>query len=203
MSQRRFSRTEAVPLRGSLAYFPAWEVVQWIALSAPEGVLELECTRGGHRRQTSLQCCDGVLVSLAFEEDARQGPVRTDSFTPSPDRLGGLLLTRGVLGLPRLRLALALQHEERRRGRRSCPLGQSLLAAGAITADELGDALRTLARDRFMDLLSWGSGRFRFRAGRRRIHGLPVGERLERWLIESAVAQDGARRAEPQEKAEG
>ena len=133
MKRARAPRSKAIVLRGSLAVFPPWQVVQWIAQGAPEGVLQLECRREGHLRRARLHCRDGMLLSLTWEEGARRRVSRAE-LAPRSGRLGGVLVAGGALSVARLRLALALQAEERRAGAPPRPLGRSLVGAEAAAA---------------------------------------------------------------------
>jgi hypothetical protein len=186
----------ATLLGGSLEAFPVWEVVQWIAQSGPEGVLELENGRGEMLR---LHCRDGVLLALDWEAEA-EAPA---GFEPRAERLGGILAADGRLGRPQLRLALAAQAVAREAGRAAAPLGDLLRAAGAIAPEALAEALRAQARERFLRALDWTGGRFRFRAGPPRRAGIAIGQPLERWLLERARDLDARPQPEPRPKTEG
>jgi hypothetical protein len=196
---RPLERRPAI-LCGSLAAFPVWEVVQWIAQSAPEGVLELERTDGATLR---LHCREGVLAAVDWDETAVEGPDRRPDLEPCAGRLGAILAADGRVGLPQLRIALAVQADARRTGRAIGRLGRLLQSIGALSAGSLADALRAQARERVMRALAWREGRFRFVAGPPARPGTAVGERIEHWLMERARDLDAAGPPEPAAKTRG
>jgi len=134
-------------LEGELSQFFLTEVLQLLHLSQAQGRLEL--TRGRERAEV-------------FLERGRPVFARTDGQTV---RAGQVLVHRGVITAEALELALAMQQDKP--GER---LGTLLVASGAITPEQLSEAVRDVLRRIVYGLLLWREGRFRFYTGERVAH---------------------------------
>ena len=126
-------------LDGDLGWFQPAEVLQLLQLAQATGRLELE--RG--KEQVDLLFEHGRLVS------ARTSGVAV--------RVGEVLVHRGIVIPEAVDLALSMQQDHP--GER---IGQMLVAAGAVTSEQVADAVREVVRRVVYGLLMWREGRFRF-----------------------------------------
>lgn len=131
-------------LQGSLAHFYPTEVLQLLGLAHADGRLALE--RGTERADL-------------FLERGRPVFARSNGQTV---RAGQLLVHRGLLSAEDLEAALAAQQDHP--GER---LGAWLVARGAITHEQLEDAVRDTLRRIVYGVLLWRDGRFQFYPGER------------------------------------
>jgi len=171
-------------LRGSLAAFSLWDVLQWVAAWEGEGVLLI---REAGWPPAWLHCRDGRLraAQLPGGPDAQSAPLAA-----CVERVGGQLVARGTLDRPQLRFALATQAAQGRAGAIVTPLGEIARRAGFLDEPTLADALREQAWQRLMVRLQRRSGIFILLAGRPAEPGLTIDEPLEPLLLRAAQAVD-------------
>lgn len=127
-------------LEGSLRSFNLFEILQFLRLGSMTGVLTV--ARG--REQIQLMI--------------RQGKIVNSSVFTHRQRLGDLLVMRGLLTRRELREILAGQRE----GAIETPLGQVLLERRVLSAELLAQMLRLQLEEEIWALLNWSDGEFRF-----------------------------------------
>ncbi|MBI1798456.1 MAG: DUF4388 domain-containing protein [Candidatus Eisenbacteria bacterium] len=126
-------------LEGDVSFFQPVEVLQLIQLAEATGRLEIER--------------DAEKVELQFEH-GRLVFART---TGVAVRIGEVLVHRGVVIPEALELFLSMQQEQP-----GARVGRMLIASGAVTADQVSEALREVVRRVVYGVLLWRQGRFRF-----------------------------------------
>jgi len=171
-------------LAGWLQAFALCEVLPWLAHRREEGVLTVSCgPPAGALRRVEIHIRDGVAMGLR----ATVSPP-PDFLRAHPDRLGGVLVSRGTLDVARLRYALASREllAPARRPR----LGRFLEIQGFIAAPDLHIGLAALARRHLATALGWSGGEFVYRPGSLGPPCLPLGERLPRLMLQCAQALD-------------
>jgi hypothetical protein len=126
-------------LDGDLGWFQPAEILQLLQLAQATGRLELERAR--------------EKVDLLFES-GRLLSARTSGVAV---RVGEVLVHRGVVIPEAVDLALSMQEDHP--GER---IGQMLVAAGAVTTEQVADAVREVVRRVVYGVLLWREGRFRF-----------------------------------------
>ena len=149
-------------LEGDLRHFFPTEVLQMLQLAQANGRLELDRPR--------------EIVEL-FIERGRPVFARTSG---AAVRAGEVLVHRGMISQDALDLALALQKDSP--GER---LGSMLVAAGAISPDQLQTAVREVLRRIVYGVLLWREGRFRFYPGERiQAEDIQLDLELDRLILE-------------------
>lgn len=103
----------------------------------------------------------GTLTVRREDEEAEIGFHRgqiVSASSPKTQRLGELLVARGVLEGEQLESLIARQRSER--PRRS--LGQLLIAEGTLTFDSIREAIEAQIEQTIFDLVGWTTGSFEF-----------------------------------------
>ena len=162
----------APALDGDLAHFFTSEVLQLLQLAQASGRLEI--ARENER------------VDLYLE---RGRPVfaRTSGLAV---RLGEILQHRGLVSPEVLARALERQKRERRR------LGALLIEAGAVTPEQVRDAVHEVLRRIVYGVLLWREGRFRFLPGEPGVgEDIQIDLDLDRLILEGLRIADQARAA--------
>lgn len=160
-------------LEGDLQHFFPTEVFQLLHLAQANGRLEIERAR--------------EKVELFFE---RGRPVFART-TGASVRAGEVLVHRALLSPEALDRALALQAE--RPGER---LGAILVGSGAITPEQLQNAVREVLRRIVYGVLLWREGRFRFLPGERiESEDIQLDLDLDRLILEGLRLADQQRAA--------
>jgi hypothetical protein len=158
-------------LRGDLAHFFPSEILQLLQLAQATGCLELE-RPGEHAR--------------LFVERGRPVFARTTGTAVST---GQILVHRGIITRDTLQRALAEQSAHP--GRR---LGALLVAAGALSQEEMQSAVNESLRRVIFGLLLWREGTFRFVAGEQvGAEELKLDLDLDRLILEGLRQADEAR----------
>jgi hypothetical protein len=171
-------------LRGSLAAFSLWDVLQWVAAWGGEGVLVI---REAGWPPAWLHCGDGRLRAVHLPA----GPaVPTAALDACAGRIGGQLVARGMLDRAQLRFTLATQAAQGRAGSIVTPVGEIARRAGFLAGPVLEEALRDQAWQRLTARLARRGGAFILLAGRPRHQGLTIDEPLEPLLLRAAQAVD-------------
>ncbi|OPZ08780.1 MAG: hypothetical protein BWZ10_02626 [candidate division BRC1 bacterium ADurb.BinA364] len=127
-------------LEGRLSAFSLPEVLQFLALGKMTGVL------------TIAQNEAEVHLSI------REGKIISSSTMDRPQRLGDMLLHRGILSRAALEEALAAQSEAAD-GRL---IGEMLVAMRLCTQEQLTSAIRLQMEEEIFSLFSWRDGSFKF-----------------------------------------
>jgi hypothetical protein len=127
-------------LEGSLRSFNLFEILQFLRLGSLTGVLTVS--------RTSEQ------IQLMI----RHGRIVNSSIFTHRQRLGDLLLVRGLLSRRELEEILAAQRE----GSIDKPLGQVLLERRVLSEETLSQTLRLQLEEEIWALLNWSEGEFRF-----------------------------------------
>ncbi len=180
-------------LHGRLSLFPAWEVLQWFAQRAAEGVLTLSSATDQEPQLLELHVRDGIVVAVAGSALCGQPPVCMDNLSsaaPQSDRIGGVLIGRGDLGIPQLRFGLALQLSSAASGHPHTRIGELLVQCGCLSSSALTAGLRAWAMQRVGDVCGWTDGSFAYRMGPPQWAGVGVGEPLEPLLLQSVAQLD-------------
>lgn len=160
-----------VALEGDLQHFFPTEVLQLMNLSQANGRLELERSR--------------ETVDLYFE---RGRPVFARTSGASV-RAGEVLVHRGQLAPDALNAALLEQA-----GRPGERLGSILIGSGAITPQQLQQAVREVLRRIVYGVLLWREGRFRFHPGERiETEDIQLDLDLDRLILEGLRLADQQR----------
>lgn len=153
-------------------FFPA-EVLQLLQLAQANGRLELERPR---------ECVD------LFIERGRPVFARTNG---AAVRAGEVLVHRGLVTQQALDTALELQ-----RARPGERLGTLLVATGAISPEQLQQAVREVLRRIVYGVLLWREGRFRFFNGERiEAEDIQLDLELDRLILEGLRHADQTRAA--------
>ena len=155
-------------LSGNLQTMPLPDILQFIGLGRKTGVLRVE--DGSSEKQ------------LFFEEGSA---VWCSSNNPK-EYLGQHLLARTAIQESDLERAFRRQASERR------PLGEILVEAGLITAEELDKVLRRKIEDSMYELFDWEQGAFSFDEGALEQERIPVRVSLS-W---ESLLMEGARRSD-------
>ena len=158
-------------LRGDLAHFFPSEVLQLLQLAQANGCLELE--RPGEKAQL-------------YVERGRPVFARTTGAAVST---GQILVHRGIITRETLQRALAEQgaHPGRR-------LGALLVAAGALSQEDMQSAVNESLRRVIFGLLLWREGTFRFVAGEQvGAEDVKLDLDLDRLILEGLRQADEAR----------
>jgi len=130
-------------------------------LGASAGRLEglepaiVACALADERRSGRLEFVRGPVRRTLF---LHEGRVFFAASTDPNDRLGESLLRQGKIRLDQLEAALT-------RGGSSRRLGQRLVDAGGLGADDLAAAVRGQIESIVLDTLAWDEGRFGFHDG--------------------------------------
>jgi CheY-like chemotaxis protein len=153
----RFALPAGVGLMGDLAVIALPEVLQLLKFQAHSGVLLADAH--GLRFQISLE--QGAIVALSASE--RDGtPTRRAELL-----LGHYFVVLGLIEEQELEVALATPSQ-------GLPLGERLLAAGLITADDLRRTLGEQVQDLMFELLRARRGVFVLRPGPDQLPALVV-----------------------------
>lgn len=158
-------------LRGDLTHFFPSEVLQLLQLAQATGCLELE--RPGEKAQL-------------YVERGRPVFARTNGAAVST---GQILVHRGIITRETLQRALAEQgaHPGRR-------LGALLVAAGALSQEDMQSAVNESLRRVIFGLLLWREGTFRFMAGEQvGAEDVKLDLDLDRLILEGLRQADEAR----------
>jgi hypothetical protein len=203
-------------LCGSLAVFPAQEVLQWLAHHSGEGVLRFDVPAGEAPFHGSLgvHVHDGVVVSVkpgdtgwVARENAKprfrtagqvkpsepdplpQSCVPAAALQPKRGTLGAILLEKNLLTIGQLRYGLAMQ---RMALRRKAPprLGDLLEKLGFVSRESIEDALKDLAAFRLAELCCCSEGQFTLLEGGQTEPCLPSGERVQYLLLRAVHIAD-------------
>lgn len=130
----------AKTLEGSLRSFNLFEILQFLRLGSLTGVLTVSR--------------DAEQIQLM----TRNGKIVNSSVFTHRQRLGDLLMLRGVISRRELDEILLAQRE----GSIEKPLGQILLERRILTEETLSQTLRLQLEEEIWDLLNWTDGEFRF-----------------------------------------
>ena len=173
MSTGAFAGTPPAALDGDLAHFFPSEVLQLLQLSQATGRFEI--TRENER------------VDL-FLERGRPVFARTSGLAV---RAGEVLMHRGLIKPQALARALERQHLEPRRR-----IGQLLVDAGDVTAEQVREAVHEVLRRIVYGVLLWRVGRFRFVPGDASIgEDIQLDLDLDRLILEGLRLADQERAA--------
>lgn len=163
----------APALDGDLAHFFPSEVLQLMQLAQATGRLEIE--RGEQR------------VDL-FLERGRPVFARTSGLSV---RAGEILQHRGLVSPERLADALARQKADPRRR-----IGALLVESGAVSHEQVRDAVHEVLRRIVYGVLLWREGRFRFVPGATGIgEDIQIDLDLDRLILEGLRLADQERAA--------
>ncbi len=130
-----------MPLNGTLETMPLPDLLRWLASSRASGTLQLEQNR--------------VSKWILFQEGEIHGCGSDDP----PQRLGQFLLSRGRITEAQLHIALASQENTRQ------PLGQILVAMGALRPDEVDGHLVAKAEETLLSIFDMSGARFQLYEG--------------------------------------
>jgi hypothetical protein len=128
-----------VILQGSLSHFGAFHLLRMLRGAGATGRLELRC---------------GDEVGNIWVDSGRSAFARTSGHAL---RVGDILIQRGDLVAEAVEFAAAIQTDTP--GER---IGRMLVDSGALTEEQLRDALLTVQRDIVARLLAWREGTFLF-----------------------------------------
>lgn len=155
-------------LSGNLETMPLPDILQFIGLGRKTGVLHVV----DGRTEKKLMFEDGIAVCCA-------------SNNPK-EYLGQHLLARTAIGEAELEKAF------RRQAREGRPLGEILVQAGLISAEDLDRVLRRKIEDSMYELFGWQAGEFSFDEGELEAGSVPVRVQLS-W---ESLLMEGARRTD-------
>ena len=127
-----------MPLFGTFSTMSLPDLLQWLANSHKTGTLRVE----RNRATKVIRMRDGRVTGSSSDEPSL--------------RLGQFLLSRKKITEEQLRQALATMEQT------SAFIGQTLVDAGALDADELRAALEAKAQEVIYSLFDWPDGVFRF-----------------------------------------
>ncbi len=133
---------EAVTMRGDLEQINLADIFQTLSMSKMEGVLRLR----NPLADRDVLCRDGHVRILVPNRVALR-------------RLGQRLLQAGLVTGDQLRDALTQQREKKQ------PLGEVLVASGALTQEALDDILSGQIAEDLFSLFTWRHGTFEFWKG--------------------------------------
>jgi hypothetical protein len=135
------------------------DLLQWLAASAKTGTLRVE----RNRATKVLRMRDGRVTGSSSDEPSL--------------RLGQFLLSQKKITEEQLRQALATKEKT------SGFIGETLVGAGALDADELREALQAKAQEVIYSLFDWPDGVFRFEETIDEKDVFPVEIRVEELLL--------------------
>ncbi len=161
----------APALEGDLAHFFPSEVLQLLQLAQGTGRLEI--------------ARDGERVDL-FLERGRPVFARTSGVAV---RAGEVLMHRGLVTPEMLARVLEAQRTEPRRR-----IGELLVAAGVVTAEQVREAVHEVLRRIVYGVLLWREGTFRFVPGSSGVgEDIQIDLDLDRLILEGLRLADQAR----------
>jgi len=153
-------------ITGNLRTMELVELLQWLSGASKTGTLEVQ----GRPYRKSIVFRDGKIIA--------------SQSTDPREQLGAMLVSHGFVTDQELAKAVEVQRE------RQMLLGEILVAAGALTHDDLQRILRLKAEEIVYDVFTWGEGEFRFRDDE-----LPPAETLVPLRLEvPAVVLEGMQR---------
>jgi hypothetical protein len=163
--------TQTKTLEGSLRSFNLFEVLQFLRLGAMTGVLSISR--------------DDDEIRLMV----RQGKIINSSIFTHRQRLGELLMMRGILSRRELDEILSGQ----RVGAIQNPIGQVLLERKIIDQETLEQTLRLQLEEEIWSVLNWEDGEFRFDPMTAVVENAPILFELE---IEPLILEESRRQDE-------
>jgi tetratricopeptide (TPR) repeat protein len=161
-------------IKGSLAEASLPDVIQLLAYSGKSGCLSVT---------------DGRNFGNIFIKDGR---VIFATILNRKQRLGDILLTKGMIDSPTLSRALETQKSSRKKR-----LGEILIEISAISQEQLEKELRGQIEQTIFTMLTWETGYFNFEADL-----LPVAEDFIVQLSAQELLLEGARRIDEWRKIE-
>ncbi len=160
-----------MPVQGSLATMSLTEILQWLGNARKTGTLSIERSKVVKR----------ILV--------REGRIIACSSQEPSDMLGHFLVSRGKITEETLRKALTVQETQRTH------LGQILVAAGALSEDDLRLQLEDKAQETIFGLFDWDDAEFRFADDEAvALNNFSVNMRVEDILLRGAQRWDEMKR---------
>jgi hypothetical protein len=131
-------------LRGSIERFDLGSVLQFLAMNAATGILEIrDCEEHGH-----IYLVKGRLEAISL-------PV-TD------DRLGVFLVRHGLIAESQLAKVLMEEADDGNGVGNRTPLGQRLVDRGFVTVDVVRKAMQRMTVARMFELAHWRNGVFSY-----------------------------------------
>ncbi|MCX7016323.1 MAG: DUF4388 domain-containing protein [Candidatus Sumerlaeota bacterium] len=127
-------------LEGRLTAFPLPEVLQFLAQGKLTGILSV------------------TQETIEVHLEIREGKIISSSSVDRPNRLGEMLVRRGVIPRSDVEDALRSQREENR-GRM---IGEILIERGLTTEEQLHNTIRLQMEEEIWELFEWREGEFKF-----------------------------------------